>query len=125
MNNLEALIVVRNCALVSAQMRTREGVAALKVVDRKIQSLMRKKAWRDGGGAIPVHMGSDDFKYAITEDAATVALRKAEGMLQAWLEHAREGDMVEHAIQTMDVLKQVRDALPPAPPIPLKPAVNA
>jgi hypothetical protein len=113
MNNLEALTIVRNCALVSAQMRTKQGVAALRVVDRKIQSLMRKKAWREGGGATPVHMGADDFKYALPEDAATAALRVAEAMLQAWLEHAREGDMQENALQTMDALTQIRAVLPP------------
>jgi len=76
MNNLEALIIVRGSARVSAQMRTRQGIAAGKVVDRKIQSLMRKKAWRDGGGAMPVHMGDEDFRYAIPDDPFTAALKK-------------------------------------------------
>lgn len=76
MNNLEALIIVRGSARVSAQMRTRQGIAAGKVVDRKIQSLMRKKAWRDSGGAMPVHMGDEDFRYAIPDDPITAALKK-------------------------------------------------
>lgn len=76
MNNLEALIIVRGAARVSAQMRTRQGIAAGKVVDRKIQSLMRKKAWRDGNGATPVHMGDDDFRYQIPDDPMTAALKK-------------------------------------------------
>lgn len=62
---LEALTVLRNCALRSGQMQTRQGQAALKVVDKKLQSLLRKKAWRDGGGAIPVHMGDEKFTYAL------------------------------------------------------------
>jgi len=76
MNNLEALIIVRGAARVSAQMRTRQGVAAGKVVDRKIQSLMRKKAWREGCGATPVHMGDEDFRYSIPDDPVTAALKR-------------------------------------------------
>lgn len=75
MNNLEALIIVRGASRVSGQMRTKQGIAAGKVVDRKIQSLMRKKAWRDGGGATPVHMGDDDFRYQIPDDPITAALK--------------------------------------------------
>ncbi len=60
----------------SAQMRTRQGIAAGKAVDRKIQSLMRKKAWRDGGGATPVHMGDAAFRYDIPDDPITAALKK-------------------------------------------------
>lgn len=75
MNNLEALIILRGAARVSGQMRTRQGIAAGKVVDRKIQSLLRKKAWREGNGATPVHMGDDDFRYTIPDDPLTAALK--------------------------------------------------
>lgn len=114
MNNLEALTIVRNCALVSAQMSTKQGQAALKVVDRKLQSLMRKKAWRDGCGSIPIHTGLPTHTYPIpaADEPILSALRKADHMLQFWLEHAREGDMGECARQTMDVLKAVRAVLP-------------
>lgn len=114
MNNLLALTIVRNCALVSAQMNTKEGQTALKVVDKKIQSLLRKKAWRDGNGAIPIHMGLPTHTYPIptADEPILAALRKAEAMLQFWLEHSREGDMGECARQTMDVLKAVRAVLP-------------
>lgn len=114
MNNLEALTIVRNCALTSAQMNTKQGQAALKVVDRKLQSLMRKKAWRDGGGATPIHMGLPSYAYPlpIANEPITAALRLAEGQLQFWLEHAREGDMTECAHATMDALKAVRAVLP-------------
>lgn len=115
MNNLEALSIVRNCALVSAQMHTKEGQIALKVVDRKIQSLLRKKAWRDGNGAIPIHTGLPTHSYPIptANEPILSALKKAEGELRFWLEHAREGDMAECARQTMDVLKAVREVMPP------------
>jgi hypothetical protein len=76
MNNLDALIIVRGCARVSAQMRTRQGISAGKVVDKKIQSLLRKKAWRECRGTMPVHMGDDDFRYAIPDDPFTAALKK-------------------------------------------------
>jgi hypothetical protein len=75
MNNLEALIIVRGAARVSGQMRTKQGQAALKVVDRKIQSLLRKKAWRDGVGTTPVHMESEDFLYRIPDDPLAAAMR--------------------------------------------------
>lgn len=75
MNNLEALIIVRGAARVSGQMRTKQGIAAGKVVDRKIQSLLRKKAWRDGMGGIPVHMGDENFTYSIPDDPITGALK--------------------------------------------------
>lgn len=58
MNLLEALLCVRNAAARSEQMQTRQGQAALKIVDKKIQGLQRKKAWRDcrGSGRMPDHM---------------------------------------------------------------------
>lgn len=111
MNMFQALTIVRNASLVSAQMRTKQGIEARKVIDRKLQSLARKKAWRDGMGAMPVHMGDPDFAYAI-DDPQTAALKAAEGQLQFWLEHAREGDMAECAVQTMDVLTQLRAVMP-------------
>lgn len=76
MNLLEALVIVRNSSLRSEQMKTRRGQSALKVVDNKIQSLLRKKAWRDGNGSIPVHMGSESFLYPIPQaEAERDALR--------------------------------------------------
>jgi hypothetical protein len=74
MNLLIALTTVRNCSLLSAQMRTKHGQAARKVIDRKIQGLMRKKAWRDSNGAVPVHMGDESFIYPIESDPVTSAL---------------------------------------------------
>lgn len=67
MNMLEALTIVRNCSLRSAQMHTKQGKAALKVIDKKLQSLMRKKAWREGVGAVPIHMADPDFTYPIPD----------------------------------------------------------
>ena len=72
MNNLEALAIVRNCAIYSPQLQTRQGKAALAVVDRKIQSLLRKKAWRDGGGATPIHMADPNWKYPLPESDAAI-----------------------------------------------------
>lgn len=68
MNMLEALIVLRSAAASSPQVATKRGVAALKVIDRKIQSLLRKKAWREGAGAIPIHMGKEGFIYPVPLD---------------------------------------------------------
>ncbi|MDE2020639.1 MAG: hypothetical protein KGJ13_09915 [Patescibacteria group bacterium] len=65
MNLLDAFAVIRNCAIYSPQLQTRQGKTALAVVDRKIQSLLRKKAWREGGGAIPIHMADPNFKYPL------------------------------------------------------------
>lgn len=70
MNMLEALVIVRQVA--APQLATKRGVVALKVVDRKIQSLLRKKAWRDGGGAMPIHMGQDGFEYPIPHDTSGI-----------------------------------------------------
>ena len=67
MNMLEALSIVRNCSLYSAQMKTPQGVRALKVIDQKLQSLLRKKAWREGNRSIPIHMGADAFEYPIPD----------------------------------------------------------
>jgi hypothetical protein len=54
MNLLDALIVVRNAALIN--LRDRTDQSALKVVNRKIQSLERKKAWREcASGTMPPH----------------------------------------------------------------------
>ena len=107
MNNLEALIILRGCARVSAQMRTRYGKAAAKVVDRKIQSLLRKKAWRDGGGAVPVHMGDDDFLYKIPDDPVTAALRN---LVQA--ERATIDRFTSTEVEQMEAaIKQAEEAL--------------
>ena len=67
MNMLESLLIVRNCAVYSPQLQTRQGKAALAVVDRKLQSLLRKSAWRNGGGATPIHMADPDFKYPLPD----------------------------------------------------------
>lgn len=114
MNMLEALTIVRNASIVSAQMRTKRGQSALKAIDTKLQKLARKKAWRDGNGAVPIHMAAPAFVYRI-EDVQTEALRKAEAQLVFWLEHARQGDMVSGVMATMDVLTAIRAALPEDP----------
>lgn len=67
MNMLEALLIVRSCAAPGPQMKTVRGKAALAVLDRKIQSLMRKKAWREATDAEPIHMGNEGFEYAIPD----------------------------------------------------------
>ena len=68
MNNLDALLIIRNCALASPSLQTKQGKTALSVVDRKIQSLLRKKAWRDSNPfGTPVHMGDPDFKYPLPD----------------------------------------------------------
>lgn len=80
MNLLDALAIVRNCAVHSPQIRTRSGQAALKIVDQKLQSLLRKKAWREGGGACPIHMGDESYAYQVPAtpiDTASDKLRTA------------------------------------------------
>ena len=109
MNNLEALIIVRGAARVSGQMRTKQGITAGKVVDRKIQSLMRKKAWRDqrGTGAEPVHMGDENFRYEIPDDPITAALRN---LVRA--ERATIDRFTSTEIEQMEAaLKQAEEAL--------------
>lgn len=81
MNNLEAFTIVRNCALASQQIRTPRGKSALKVMDRKLQSLMRKAAWREGVATTPIHMEVEGFEYPIPGDeslteAATAICRE-------------------------------------------------
>lgn len=57
MNMLEALTTVRALALDSGRSGERRSQKALAVVDRKIQGLQRKKAWRDcSAGEMPAHM---------------------------------------------------------------------
>ncbi len=107
MNNLEALIIVRGAARVSAQMRTRQGIAAGKVVDRKIQSLLRKKAWRDGAGSTPIHMGDENFKYDIPDDPITAALR---GLLSA-VKAEPDGSTPTTNTRIEAAIKQAEDAL--------------
>ena len=65
MNICEALIIVRNCALASQQMKTKRGQAALKVIDKKIQGLIRSKGWRESYQSMPIHAGDDSFLYPI------------------------------------------------------------
>ena len=67
MNLCEALVIVRNCSVASAQMKTKRWQAALKIIDRKIQGLLRSKAWRQSYQAMPFHAGDDNFKYPIPE----------------------------------------------------------
>ncbi|WP_415907095.1 hypothetical protein [Oleiharenicola sp. Vm1] len=86
MNMLEALAILRACALGSAQMQTKRGKAALKVVDKKLQSLLRKKAWRDGGGAVPVHMGDENFTYALPDAALASDAEPADSLWMVKLE---------------------------------------
>ncbi len=78
MNLLIALSTVRSCARSSAQIRTRQGRAALRHVDKKIQQLLRKKAWRDRepGEPMPVHMHDDSHLYPVPEDPLVAALRE-------------------------------------------------
>jgi hypothetical protein len=76
MNLLDALIVVRNGSLFSATARTRRGATARKVVEKKIQQLLRKKAWRENTpGSVPVHMADPTFQYPIPDDVLVAALR--------------------------------------------------
>lgn len=61
MNLLDALSIVRNCAMSSHQLSTKQGQTALKVVNKKIASLSRKKEWRTcGAGEMPAHMRYPD-----------------------------------------------------------------
>ena len=115
MNNLEALIIVRGASRVSAQMRTRQGIAAGKVVDRKIQSLMRKKAWRDGSGATPVHMGDDDFRYQIPDDPLTAALKKIAALPTDQLAPPNQCNAVVIAMDALSSLENDTDQQRRAP----------
>ena len=76
-------------------------------MDRKIQSLMRKKAWRDGCRSTPVHMGDDDFQYKIPDDPVTAALRNLVRAERATIDRctSTEIEQMEAAI------KQAEDAL--------------
>ncbi|MDE2107432.1 MAG: hypothetical protein KGL39_60105 [Patescibacteria group bacterium] len=65
MNLCEALIIVRNCALASQQMKVKRGQEALKIIDRKIQGLLRSKGWRESYRTMPIHAGNDSFLYPI------------------------------------------------------------
>lgn len=70
MNNFEAFTIIRNCALASQQIATPRGKTALKVMDRKLQSLMRKAAWREGMATTPIHMEVEGFQYPIPGDSS-------------------------------------------------------
>ena len=89
-------------------MHTPRGKQALKVIENKIQSLLRKKAWRHGAvGSIPVHMGVEDFKYPIPEDKVTAALRV---LLTA--ERASRDKFEETEINQLEsAMKQAEEAL--------------
>lgn len=57
MNQLEALTTVRSLAMESGRSGDRSSKRALAVLDRKIQALERKKAWRNcPAGEMPAHM---------------------------------------------------------------------
>ena len=57
MNLYTALSVIRNCAVASQQARSPQFLTALKVIDKKLVGLERKRAWREApGGTIPRHM---------------------------------------------------------------------
>jgi len=63
MNLLDALIIVRAYALKSVEPMadTKRGQTALKVLNRKIASLERKKAWREAvSGTMPPHARHPD-----------------------------------------------------------------
>lgn len=77
MNLLDALVIVRNASLVSNTMHTRQGQTARKVIDRKIQGLLRKKAWRDAApGTIPIHMVDRSLILPMADDPLVKALRR-------------------------------------------------
>lgn len=59
MNLLDAMILIRNAAM--ANIKDREDQTALKVVNRKIASLQRKKEWREAiSGTMPPHARHPD-----------------------------------------------------------------
>lgn len=80
MNLTDALVIVRNCSLQSDQMKTKQGQAALKVVDKKLQSLFRKRAWRNATCGTPIHMGDEKFLYPIPPLSDDTHNVKAQGM---------------------------------------------
>jgi hypothetical protein len=50
------MLLVRNCAISSSQISTTQEQAALKVVNKKIAALARKRAWRQAcAGTVPDH----------------------------------------------------------------------
>jgi len=55
MTLLDALLVVREAALSGVPVSGEKGGRAMKVVNKKIASLSRKKAWRDSLGQVPDH----------------------------------------------------------------------
>lgn len=56
MTLLDALIIVRAAAVTGTPLGSREDQQALKVVNKKIAALSRKKAWRDSlAGEMPDH----------------------------------------------------------------------
>lgn len=109
MNLLSALMTVRSASRASNSMRTRQGRAAAKVVDYKIQGLLRKKAWRNSEGATPVHMGvaREDFAYPTEDDPVTAALRRLVKAEEASIEKFTPTEITELEA----ALKQARDVL--------------
>jgi hypothetical protein len=113
MNLLDALVIVRNAAQVSTPMRTRRGATARKVVEKKIQQLLRKKAWRDApAGSVPVHMADDAFKYPIPDDPITTALRN----VVASVERASAVDFsIPARVRLLAEMEAAKDALSELP----------
>jgi len=113
MNLLDAFATVRNCALASAQIRTRHGKSALKAVDKKIQSLMRKKAWRETTrGVAPVHVHDDKFQYPIPEDRVTTALRNLVAATERANRDAFTVPTIVSLMESVEAAKQVLDEIP-------------
>jgi hypothetical protein len=118
MNLLIAFTHVRNCALASAQIRTRHGMSALKAVDKKIQSLMRKKAWREAArGVAPVHMFEADFQYPIPEDRVTTALRNLVAASERANHDAFTVPTIVPLMESVEAAKQVLAEIPVELPI--------
>lgn len=111
MNNLEALIIMRGAAQASAQMKTKRGRAALRVIEKKIQSLLRKTAWRSGVGTTPIHMETEGFQYRIPDDPITAALR---AMVIAETPEARAGALAAASLLLAEIDNARADKLPSA-----------
>lgn len=113
MNLLIAFTTVRNCALASAQIRTRHGKAALKMVDKKIQALSRKKAWREAApGVHPLHVYDEKFQYPIPEDRVTTALRNLVAATERANHDAFTIPTIVPLMESVEAAKQVLDEIP-------------
>lgn len=116
MNLLDALSTVRSCARSSAQIRTRHGRAAVRTVEKKIQQLLRKKAWRDRepGEPFPVHMTDDAHLYPVSEDPLVAALRElatAEAEFVASIQELRSPRLRAAVEQANAALAALQDEL--------------